>query len=99
LAPGRRDGERAPGLRGRPSGQNRAGGSRRMNRVDTMNRGIDHVRAIDQLDIPPMRDKVSEEEWKIRVDLAAAYRLVAYYGWGALVFTHPCARGPGAGRH
>ena len=70
-----------------------------MNRVDTMNRGIDHVRAIDQLDIPPMRDKVSEEEWKIRVDLAAAYRLVAYYGWDDLIFTHLSARIPGPEHH
>jgi ribulose-5-phosphate 4-epimerase/fuculose-1-phosphate aldolase len=70
-----------------------------MNRVDTMNRGIDGIRPIDDLHIPPMRDKVSEEEWKIRVDLAAAYRLVAYYGWDDLIFTHLSARIPGSEHH
>jgi len=43
-----------------------------MNRVETINQGIDGMRPIDELDIPPMRDRVSDEEWKIRVDLAAA---------------------------
>ena len=42
-----------------------------------------------------MKDKVSEEEWAIRVDLAAAYRLVAHYGWDDLIFTHLSARIPG----
>jgi len=70
-----------------------------MNRVDTMNRGIDGIGPIDELDIPPMRDKVSEEEWKIRVDLAAAYRLVAHYGWDDLIFTHLSARIPGPEHH
>ncbi len=27
-------------------------------------------------------------EWEARVDLAAAYRLVALYGWDDLIFTH-----------
>ncbi|HMG47861.1 MAG TPA: class II aldolase/adducin family protein [Allosphingosinicella sp.] len=46
-----------------------------------------------------MQDRVSEEEWKIRVDLAAAYRLVAYYGWDDLIFTHLSARVPGPEHH
>ncbi len=46
-------------------------------------------------DIPPLRDKVSPEEWAVRVDLAACYRLVAHYGWEDLVFTHITARVPG----
>jgi hypothetical protein len=33
-----------------------------------------------------IRGSVSEEEWAIRVDLAAAYRLVAHYGWDDLIF-------------
>ncbi|MEP7315950.1 MAG: class II aldolase/adducin family protein [Sphingomicrobium sp.] len=49
--------------------------------------------------IPPMRDRVSDDEWKIRVDLAAAYRLVAYYGWDDLIFTHLSARIPGPEHH
>jgi hypothetical protein len=35
-----------------------------------------------------VKDQVSPEEWAIRVDLAAAYRLVALYGWDDLIFTH-----------
>jgi ribulose-5-phosphate 4-epimerase/fuculose-1-phosphate aldolase len=46
------------------------------------------------LDIPSLRDKVSPEEWTVRVDLAACYRLVARYGWEDLVFTHITARVP-----
>lgn len=35
-----------------------------------------------------IKDQVSPEEWQARVDLAAAYRLVALYGWDDLIFTH-----------
>jgi ribulose-5-phosphate 4-epimerase/fuculose-1-phosphate aldolase len=51
------------------------------------------------LAIPSVRDKVSEAEWKQRVDLAATYRLVAKYGWDDLVFTHISARVPGPEHH
>jgi ribulose-5-phosphate 4-epimerase/fuculose-1-phosphate aldolase len=37
----------------------------------------------------------SEAEWKVRRDLAAAYRLVALFGWDDLIFTHISARVPG----
>jgi ribulose-5-phosphate 4-epimerase/fuculose-1-phosphate aldolase len=46
------------------------------------------------LNIPSLKDKVSPEEWQLRVDLAACYRLVAAYGWSDLVFTHVSARVP-----
>ena len=49
--------------------------------------------------MPSMKDQVSPEEWKLRVDLAAAYRLVALYGWSDLVFTHISARIPGPAHH
>src|SRR5262244_3074637 len=35
------------------------------------------------------------EEWKVRVDLAACYRLLAHFGWDDLVLTHNSARVPG----
>ena len=38
-------------------------------------------------------------EWEARVDLAAAYRLVALYGWDDLIFTHLSARVPGLEHH
>src|SRR5438309_10553412 len=46
-----------------------------------------------------VRDQISKEEWRARVDLAAAYRLVAFYGWDDLIFTHISARVPGADHH
>src|SRR5437762_5456156 len=46
-----------------------------------------------------VRDQVSTEEWQARVDLAAAYRLVALYGWDDLIFTHISARVPGGEHH
>lgn len=49
------------------------------------------------LQIPSRRERVSDEEWRLRVDLAAAYRLVALFGWDDLVFTHISVRLPGAG--
>ena len=45
------------------------------------------------------RDRMSPEEWAVRVDLAAAYRLVALYGWDDLIFTHLSARVPGPDHH
>ncbi len=46
------------------------------------------------LELRSVRDQVSPEEWQVRVDLAAAYRLVALFGWDDLVFTHLSARVP-----
>ena len=48
---------------------------------------------------PCVRDLVTNEEWQVRVDLAAAYRLVALHGWDDLVFTHISARVPGPEHH
>jgi ribulose-5-phosphate 4-epimerase/fuculose-1-phosphate aldolase len=47
------------------------------------------------LDVPSLRGRVSADEWAVRVDLAAAYRLLAHFGWEDLVFTHITARVPG----
>ncbi len=46
-----------------------------------------------------VKDNVSKEEWQTRVDLAAAYRLVALYGWDDLVYTHISAAVPGEPGH
>ena len=48
---------------------------------------------------PTVQALVSAEEWRLRVDLAACYRLVALYGWSDLVFTHISARIPGPEHH
>ena len=49
--------------------------------------------------IPSLKEVVSADEWQLRCDLAAAYRLVAAYGWSDLVFTHISARIPGPEHH
>ena len=41
------------------------------------------------------RDRVSQEEWDVRVDLAAAYQLAAVFRWTDLIYTHFSARVPG----
>ncbi len=46
-----------------------------------------------------VRSLISPEEWQARVDLAAAYRLVAHYHWDDLVFTHISMRVPGPDHH
>ena len=43
---------------------------------------------------PTLKNTVTAEEWQLRCDLAACYRLVALYGWSDLVFTHISAKLP-----
>jgi ribulose-5-phosphate 4-epimerase/fuculose-1-phosphate aldolase len=51
------------------------------------------------MQIASLENRVSAEEWQLRCDLAACYRLVAAYGWSDLVFTHVSARIPGPEHH
>jgi ribulose-5-phosphate 4-epimerase/fuculose-1-phosphate aldolase len=53
----------------------------------------------DPMKIESLKAAVSAEEWELRVQLAACYRLVALYGWSDLVFTHISARVPGPEHH
>ncbi len=41
---------------------------------------------------------ISPEEWQARTDLAAAYRLIAHYGWGDVIYNHSSMRVPGEDR-
>ena len=50
-------------------------------------------------EIKSVKDQVSAEEWQLRVDLAATYRLVAMYGWDDMIFTHISVRVPGPEHH
>jgi len=43
-----------------------------------------------------VQDRVSKEEWQVRVDLAAAYQLAAIFKWTDLIYTHFSARVPGS---
>ena len=52
-------------------------------------------------DLPPasVRQRVSPEEWEVRVKLAAAYRLAALFRWTDHIYTHFSARVPGPEEH
>jgi len=49
--------------------------------------------------MPSPDARAPDREAEIRVHLAAAYRLVALYGWDDLIFTHISARIPGPEHH
>ena len=46
-----------------------------------------------------VKARVSAAEWALRVDLAAAYRLVDLYGWTDMIYNHISVRLPGDGHH
>ncbi len=46
---------------------------------------------LEKLDL---RERVCETEWRLRVDLAACYRLAHHYGWDDTIYTHISARLP-----
>ncbi|RAU47410.1 MULTISPECIES: class II aldolase/adducin family protein [unclassified Pseudomonas] len=46
-----------------------------------------------------VRDRVTPEEWEVRVKLAAAYRLAALKRWTDHIYTHFSARVPGPDEH
>ena len=84
---------RAPRLR-LPSARGGCYGSAR----PLSSRGGDAMRVVKIHEVPSLRQRVSEEEWQARVDLAAAYRLVAHYGWTHLINNHISVRVPGTRR-
>ena len=51
------------------------------------------------LDLPSKRSQVSPEEWQVRVDLAACYRLVALWGMTDMIANHISVRVPGEPEH
>ncbi len=53
--------------------------------------GVDKITQM----VPSVKGKVSEEEWAVRVNLAACYQLVAHYDMSDLIFTHISAKIPG----
>jgi ribulose-5-phosphate 4-epimerase/fuculose-1-phosphate aldolase len=54
---------------------------------------------MNQLAIASLRERVSAEEWELRVNLAACYRLVARYGMTDLIYNHITARVLGSQHH
>jgi len=51
------------------------------------------------IDKNKLKSQITEEEWKLRLDLAATYRLIALYGWDDLIYTHVSLRIPGPEHH
>ena len=51
------------------------------------------------LSMHSMRSRVSADEWALRVDLAACYRLLARYGMTDLIYHHVTVRVPGPEHH
>ena len=52
-----------------------------------------------QTDFKVDRSAMSDVEWDLRVQLAAAYRLVEHFGWTELIYGHLTVRVPGAEPH
>jgi ribulose-5-phosphate 4-epimerase/fuculose-1-phosphate aldolase len=50
--------------------------------------------AANPQEIRSVRQRVSKEEWQVRVDLAAAYQLAHLFKWTDLIYTHFSARVP-----
>ena len=44
---------------------------------------------------PAVKERVGKDEWRLRVDLAAAYQLAPIFKWTDLIYTHFSARLPG----
>src|SRR5690606_13135734 len=57
------------------------------------------TRMISFNDGPPPRSAIGEEEWRLRVDLAACYRIFAMLGWTELIYNHITVRIPGPDKH
>jgi ribulose-5-phosphate 4-epimerase/fuculose-1-phosphate aldolase len=47
---------------------------------------------------PVTQADIAPAEWQARVDLAAAYRLIAHCGWGDVIYNHSSMRVPGEER-
>jgi ribulose-5-phosphate 4-epimerase/fuculose-1-phosphate aldolase len=45
------------------------------------------------------QDRIAPAEWQARVDLAAVYRLLAYYRWDDVIYNHSSMRVPGEPRN
>lgn len=54
----------------------------------------EQARKLKAVDALTVRERVSEEEWNMRCDLAAAYQLASQYRWTDLIYTHFSARVP-----
>ena len=81
----------------------RASGLPAFDKFGLSQEGISKLQGVFEMsaaeEITSVKDMVSEEEWQLRVDLAATYRLVAMHGWDDMIFTHISVRVPGPEHH
>ena len=49
--------------------------------------------------LTPSRQTISQEEWRLRVDLAGCYRIFDHLGWSEVIMNHITVRVPGPGHH
>jgi len=54
----------------------------------------EQARKLKAVNAPAVRDRVSQDEWNLRCDLAAAYQLAFQYRWTDMIYTHFSARVP-----
>src|SRR5688572_22308943 len=55
---------------------------------------VTRLRTIGKPRLKTVRNRVEGAEWQARVDLAAAYRLAAIFGWTDMIGTHISCRVP-----
>lgn len=60
-----------------------------------MNKRADSTALVPEFD----RSLISDEEWKLRVELAAAFRLAHQFGWDLLIYNFMSVRVPGPQGH
>jgi len=59
----------------------------------------EHIMDNERAAVRPTSARSVDKERTLRIDLAAAYRMVAHFGWDDLIFTHISVRLPGPEHH
>jgi ribulose-5-phosphate 4-epimerase/fuculose-1-phosphate aldolase len=58
-----------------------------------------HAKVAGRIPAAVSQDRIAPAEWQARVDLAAVYRLLAYYRWDDVIYNHSSMRVPGEPRN
>src|SRR5665647_30734 len=58
-----------------------------------------HAKVAGRIPVAVSQDRIAPAEWQARVDLAAVYRLLAYYRWDDVIYNHSSMRMPGEPRN
>ena len=51
-----------------------------------------HAKAAGRIAAAVSQDRIAPAEWQARIDLAAVYRLLAYYRWDDVIYNHSSMR-------